>query len=89
MSNKILISGSCVSRDALSFLKHDDYHLVGYHARSSFAVLSSDILPKNYFNSLSVIPSAFQKRVVEYDFNHNLLKSLENLEFDVFIDGFD
>ncbi|QPF37853.1 hypothetical protein H0S58_13005 [Acinetobacter sp. TTH0-4] len=42
-------------------------------------------MPKNYFNSLSVIPSAFQKRVVEYDFNHNLLKSLENLEFDVLL----
>lgn len=83
---KIFISGSCVSRDILEFLKYSDYELVAYHARSSLAVLATKIVDgSTYYQAISNIPSVFQRRMVEYDFKHMLLKSLALHSFDVLL----
>ena len=82
---KILIVGSCVSRDALEFLEPEKYMLTAYHARSSLAVLTSPVVPSKYSTALKKIPSAFQKRMVEYDFNKSILKNIADLSYDILL----
>lgn len=84
---KILIFGSCVSRDALEFNFSESYKLVGYLARSSLATLSSNSVEKNeYTSNLNNITSIFQRRMVEYDFNKGILDILnKSIEFDILL----
>lgn len=85
----ILIYGSCVSRDTLELVPKDSYNLVGYFARSSLATLSSNLdnsnVKKEYAIHLDKITSAFQRRMVEYDFDRSVLKSIEKNNFDVLL----
>lgn len=85
----ILIFGSCVSRDTLEFKSSESYNLVGYFARSSLATLSSTLdnssVKKEYSQNLDKITSAFQRRMVEYDFDRSVLKSIEKNNFDVIL----
>lgn len=85
----ILIYGSCVSRDTLELVPKESYNLVGYFARSSLATLSSTLdnssVKKEYSQNLDKITSAFQRRMVEYDFDRSVLKSIEKNNFDVLL----
>ncbi|WP_347456080.1 DUF6270 domain-containing protein [Acinetobacter thermotolerans] len=82
---KYFIVGSCVSRDMLEFLPNSEYELVDYHARSSFATLNSLKMPIIYNESLLNIPSSFQRRMVEYDFNRTRLEAIINKFFDILL----
>lgn len=79
---KILIAGSCVSRDALTFLKND-YELISYHARSSLATLNFKSVSESYFAQINNISSNFQKKMVEFDFNRELLCNIEKRQYDL------
>jgi hypothetical protein len=64
--SRLLILGSCVSRDILNFSNKDDIVLSDYYARSSIASLAAapaDVAPKNY----EYVESAFQRRTVKRD----------------------
>lgn len=84
---KLLIKGSCVSRDMLEIDQKTSYELVGYHARSSMAVLSVGqvVNTQNLRKYLDKIESPFQKRMVEHDFSHRILSSINDLEFDAIL----
>lgn len=73
---KILIFGSCVSRDPFENLisKKIRFEIVDYFARSSFASLSS---PPVYGYDFQKISSPFQRKMVLRDFD----KSFLNVDF--------
>lgn len=63
---RILILGSCISRD-IFFYYPDDFYIVDYFARTS---IKSLISPPLYISEGDInLPSAFQKRMVVRDFN--------------------
>lgn len=69
----ISIFGSCVSRDSVEYNK-DQFNLVDYYARSSFASFCS----KAYTGDLAMLAqmnSPFQKKMVERDLNKSALKN--------------
>lgn len=94
MSNKInfKVYGGCVSRDILNFDDTDTMQLIGYHARSSLATLGSKNVvkttSKKYYDSLSNIESKFQRRMVESDFNNDVIKSIAVNNYDVLLIDF-
>lgn len=80
---KLLIFGSCVSRDAIEHDKEGIFEIVNYFARQSLASLYSGASVDQ--NVLNKIESSFQKRCVEYDMKKSFWKYLENTEYDVFL----
>ncbi len=86
---KIHIYGSCVSRDILNFDKEKILQVVGYDGRSSFATLApqniSKTVPENFYDSVRSIESNFQRRMVEFDFNNNVLQSIQHSEYDILL----
>ncbi|WP_440464611.1 DUF6270 domain-containing protein [Psychrobacter sp. ASPA161_6] len=94
MSNKInfKVYGGCVSRDIFNFDDSDTLQLVHYHARSSLATIGSDNvakkIPKKYYDSLSNIESKFQRRMVESDFDNEVIKSTAVNDYDFLLIDF-
>jgi|GEM_PF-3383372 len=85
---KILIIGSCVSRDAFEFFDASQFSLVDYVARSSLASAFS-VLPFSGVD-LGNIASAFQRRMVETDLCKGLESIIRNSEFDyILLDAID
>ena len=81
---KILIFGSCVSRDILNYPQAKaQFMLVDYYARSSIASLGamSIEMPSEVQN----IGSKFQRRMIERDIRKDFLKDLARLQFDVLL----
>jgi hypothetical protein len=81
---RLLIHGSCVSRDALKFAAPGDgIDLVDYYARTSLASLGG----KRYTGpvDLAVLSSKFQRRMVSRDLLKSFLDDLSTLDFDVLL----
>lgn len=76
----ILIFGSCNSRDPFALEEHNNFNLVDYFARSSFASLSGSKI--DFELDLSGISSIFQRRMVIADANKTFLKIIHEKEFD-------
>jgi len=67
MGNRILIIGSCVTRDTFSFIKNN-FQISAYLARTSFASGFCPVpFPEKYLKALGNIESDFQRRMVEND----------------------
>lgn len=82
---KLLIHGSCVSRDAFGdqYLQASRCELVGYHARSSLAtVFSRGMIDDVDFDAIA---SPFQRRMVRSDIEHGLAEMLEAGEYDLLL----
>ena len=81
---RILIFGSCVSRDILNFAQDQQFEIVDYYARSSLASLGT--MPVSMQEeALTKINSSFQRRMVLRDIRKSFLDDLENQEFDVLL----
>lgn len=76
---KILILGSCVSRDIFEFDK-GFLELVGYYARTSLASLAADSYVKEEY--LESLCSNFQKTRALWDMRKDFWDFLERAEFD-------
>ena len=85
MTCKVLIFGSCVSRDVFNLPDIDkgSVILVDYFARSSFA----SIMTSPYSESVKFddIPSRFQIRAVKRDFNKSFVTDLKKIDFDILL----
>lgn len=85
----IKIYGGCVSRDILNFDSNDEMQLISYNARSSLATLgvenSSKTVLNQYYNLLKTIESSFQRRMVESDFNNDILNSIADGSYDLLL----
>lgn len=81
---RLLIFGSCVSRDILNYLsRKEDIPLVDYYARCSLASLG--LKPLDEPVDVAKISSVFQRRMVERDIKKTFLDDLGRLEFDVLL----
>lgn len=67
---RVLIVGSCVSRDTFEFLNPDVFTLAGYVARQSL-ISAFGRAGEPHFD-VSVLPSAFQRRMLEGDARSSL-----------------
>ncbi|WP_086250937.1 DUF6270 domain-containing protein [Campylobacter devanensis] len=81
--SKLLIFGSCVSRDALEYDKDNSFELVGHFARSSFASLISK--PCVDLEVINSIESKFQKQMVLQDMDKSFYHYIKNNEFDILL----
>lgn len=80
---RILILGSCVSRDALNFDSDNQFEIVDYYARSSFASAFSETpMDDIYTHNLE---SRFQANVVKADLEKTLAGQLSSLDFDLLL----
>ncbi|WP_230947711.1 DUF6270 domain-containing protein [Burkholderia territorii] len=79
---KLLIHGSCVSRDAFTdrFPQAERYELAGYLARSSLGTAFSSGVVENV--DFDAIASPFQRRMVQSDVEHGLTAVLDGGQFD-------
>lgn len=77
---KVFILGSCVSRDPFELAAQDDFKIVDYFARSSFASLGA----KPYVDEeiLEKIESSFQQRVVRADMEKTVFSRLLESDYD-------
>jgi len=82
-SIKIFILSSCVSRDPFSIANADDFAIVAYHARTSFASLMAP--PYIDEKILSNIVSPFQRRMVCADTAKTVLQEVQNKDYDVLL----
>ncbi|MBD5164984.1 DUF6270 domain-containing protein [Helicobacter sp.] len=80
MKERVLIFGSCVSRDILNFDTQGDFEIARYFARSSFASLSSE--PYVDRSILEKIASNFQRRIVEWDMSKEFWLFLQQSNYD-------
>ncbi|UQP00544.1 DUF6270 domain-containing protein [Burkholderia multivorans] len=64
---KLLILGTCVSRDALEYVSDGSIELTDYYARSSLASLNAVPFVDGIPHCVSGIPSSFGRKVVERD----------------------
>lgn len=81
---RILVFGSCVSRDIFNFAADQQFELVDYYARSSLASVGAtpvDTCEKD----LAQIVSPFQRRMVLRDMSKGFLNDLKTLQFDVLL----
>ena len=80
MQQRVLIFGSCVSRDIFNFKNLKSHEVIEYFARSSFAsAFQSVIVLDNYSINLD---SAFQRRIVHSDLTKEFPLALESLFYD-------
>lgn len=80
---KVLIIGSCVTRDAFELLESSTgIKVVEYFARTSLGSLFAEPLSSV---DLSGIKSNFQKRIVEYDLEKHFLNYIDTADFDLLI----
>ncbi|MGR3808556.1 DUF6270 domain-containing protein [Pasteurella testudinis] len=83
---KIVIFGSCVTRDAFTFDQDDEFNLVRYFARSSLATaFDSAPIEDEYTSQLS---SPFQRKIVNADLSKEFAKIIQTTEFDSLIVDF-
>ena len=81
---RLLIFGSCVSRDILNYQQNDtQLVLVDYYARCSLASLGAR--PIEMPSAVENISSRFQKRMVERDIRKDFLNDLVEFQFDVLL----
>lgn len=71
---KLLILGTCVSRDALEYVSDGSIELSDYYARSSLASLNAVPFSDHIPRCISDIPSAFGRRVVERDLTKHFFR---------------
>jgi hypothetical protein len=83
---KVLIFGSCVSRDAFEYAEPGEFEIIGYYARSSLASLATQ--PKIDKEILKKIESKFQRKMVEADMAKTFWQVLDEAEFDIFVMDF-
>jgi hypothetical protein len=84
---KILIYGSCVSRDIISHSQKNKLpiDLVDYYARSSLASVVARPFESSIDIQLEKILSPFQRRMVERDVNKSFFDDLDKLEYDILL----
>ena len=81
---RVMIYGSCVSRDAFTEATTDaPVVLEGYYSRSSLASLSS--APAAVHEAVDRITSAFQRRMVKADHDKSLLSALRTADYDILL----
>lgn len=83
---RLLIFGSCVSRDMLHFDEAKDVELLDYYARCSLVSLFSP--PSVDEGVLSRIESKFQRRMVLRDMDKSFLKEIKRLMPDLLLMDF-
>lgn len=81
MGIKVLILGSCVTRDVIEFDEQNTIELVEYFARSSIAGFGLRAAERNL--DCSGISSGFQRRVVEYEIKKTLKNFISDNSFDI------
>ncbi|WP_077046224.1 DUF6270 domain-containing protein [Pseudomonas sp. KK4] len=80
---RIIVFGSCVSRDVLNYDVNHAFDLAAYYARSSFAsAFTSHPTVDIYSAKLS---SKFQAAIVKADLEKTLLGKIDDLKFDIFL----
>jgi len=81
---RLLIFGSCVSRDILNYQQGDtQLVLVDYYARSSIASMGAR--PIEMPSTVQSISSKFQRKMVERDIRKDFLNDLAGLQFDLLL----
>ena len=80
---KLLILGTCVSRDALEYVSDGSIELSDYYARSSLASLNAVPFFDDIPRCVSDIPSSFGRRVVERDLTKRFFRDALVDETDV------
>ncbi|RAU19175.1 hypothetical protein DN062_02595 [Nitrincola tibetensis] len=80
---KVYILGSCVSRDPFEMADKNDFEVVGYYARSSFASLGAT--PFVDEKILSDIESNWQRKMVHADMSKAIFSSLQDSNADIFL----
>ena len=87
VSVRVLILGSCVSRDVLDYhaTEKRDLKLVDYYARSSMASLAAIPFQMPLPACLNKIKSAFQLRMVQRDMQKTFFEDLKTAEFDILL----
>lgn len=81
---KIVILGSCVSRDIFNFT--DNFEITAYYARSSFASLYAPVVKiDKYSTSLA---SPFQQKIVKADLKKEVSENIGLLDFDLLLVDF-
>ncbi|HHY1437746.1 TPA: DUF6270 domain-containing protein [Campylobacter coli] len=83
---KICIFGSCVSRDIIKYDMKNNFELIDYYARSSFASLASSAMIEQ--SVLDNIQSSFQKRMVLRDMDKSFIRKLKKNDFDCLLIDF-
>jgi hypothetical protein len=82
---RLLIVGSCVSRDILNFVSAAQFALADYYARSSLASLATAAIEAEAHDMLAAIESPFQRRMVARDFHKSILQELKSQRFDLLL----
>lgn len=79
-SSSLFILGSCVSRDIINFDNRNNFSLLDYYARSSFAsAFGSSSIHDVYSENLN---SPFQRKIVHADLTKKLENIIEKSQFD-------
>lgn len=87
MIKKVLILGSCVSRDPFNLkISTNKFKVVEYFARTSLASLSGELVSKKI--DLAKINSPFQKKMVERDLSKVFFNIIENQTYDIILFDF-
>lgn len=81
---RVLIYGSCVSRDTLEIAPQQGIQLAGYSARSSL-VSAFARRPTNLLGSSARVRSSFQRRMLEADAQKSLPTVLRSLQYDLLL----
>ena len=80
---KVLIIGSCVSRDIFNYDKEQHFELTSYFARSSFASAFSTIPTVDRYSAN--LTSRFQAAIVKADLEKTAQSTLSGTQFDVLL----
>lgn len=80
---RVLIFGSCVSRDIFDYDIRAEFEIVRYYARSSFASLATKPFVEE--DVLEKIPSAFQRRCARWDMDKSFWQYLKEASFDILL----
>ncbi len=81
MTLRVLIYGSCVTRDAVEFWDAEQLEMAGYVARQSLISAAAPPSDAEQFR-LSQISSSFQRRMLRGDVESSLLPTLEECRDD-------
>lgn len=83
---RLMIIGSCVSRDAVEVAAPGSVELAGYYARSSFASLTA--APAVDQGTLERIASPFQRRMVRADMDKSVWGTIAANDYDILLVDF-
>lgn len=86
MSTKILIVGSCVSRDIFNYDADSTFEISAYYARSSFASLFAPVATADEYSH--TLQSKFQANIVKADLQNTFSSSLKDIRFDILLIDF-